>query len=223
MFCDQDDVWLPDKIERTLFAMHKAEQTYGKETPLLVHTDLYVVDSDLQVTHPSFREMSNLDYRRTALNSLLVQNTVTGCTTMINRALRDRVTPIPGQCVMHDWWLALAASAFGQIVPLESERTVLYRQHTANEVGAKDASSAGYVLGRLFRVRDTQNSMEATYRQAAAFLTAYEPQLTKEQAALLREYSRIPEHKKFGRIMRLCRLKVWKHGVIRVLGQILFI
>ena len=223
MFCDQDDVWLPDKIERTLSAMRQAEQTYGKETPILVHTDLSVVDADLAVTHPSFREMSNLDFRRTALNSLLVQNTVTGCTVMLNRALRNRIVPVPEGCAMHDWWLALAASSFGHIVALENERTVLYRQHTANEIGAKDASSAGYILGRLFRVRDTQNGIQATYRQAEAFLAAYESQLSESQAALLREYSRIPQHGKLGRIRQLCRLKTWKQGIIRVLGQIFFI
>lgn len=223
MFCDQDDVWQPDKIERTLCAMRQAEQTYGRETPLLVHTDLCVVDKDLTVTHPSFRTMSRLDYRRTALSSLLVQNTVTGCTAMINRALRILTANVAAQCAMHDWWLALAASAFGRIVALENEQTVLYRQHAANEVGAKDASSASYVLKRLFRVRDTQNGMQATYRQAEAFLAAYESKLSGSQAALLREYSRIPEHKKPGRVWQLFRLKTWKHGILRVLGQILFV
>lgn len=223
MFCDQDDVWLPDKIERTLSAMRQAEQAYGKETPLLVHTDLRVVDAALAATHPSFRKMSKLDYRRTALNRLLVQNTVTGCTVMLNRALQSRVAPVPEGCVMHDWWLALAASAFGHIIALENEQTVLYRQHAANEVGAKDASSASYVLNRLFRVRDTHNGILATYRQAAAFLAAYEFQLSDSQAALLREYARIPELGKCGRLWRLCKLKIWKHGFIRVLGQILFI
>ncbi|HWP22455.1 MAG TPA: glycosyltransferase family 2 protein [Candidatus Cryosericum sp.] len=223
MFCDQDDVWQPDKIERTLCAMRQAEQTYGKETPLLVHTDLCVVDKDLKVTHPSFREMSKLDYRRTALRQLLVENTVTGCTTMVNRALRTLVSPVHAQCAMHDWWLALGASAFGHIVSLESERTVLYRQHGSNEVGAKDASSPRYVIRRLFHVRDTQNGLAATYMQAAAFANAYENRLSKEQFALLREYSRIPEHSKPGRIWQLFRLKTWKHGIVRVLGQILFV
>lgn len=167
--------------------------------------------------------MSKLDYRRTALNNLLVQNTVTGCTVMFNQALRNCIVPVPEGCAMHDWWLALAASAFGRIVALESEQTVLYRQHAANEVGAKDASSASYVLKRLFRVRDTQNSIQTTYRQAEAFLAAYESELAESQALLLREYARIPEHGKLGRIRQLFRLKIWKYGIVRVLGQILFI
>ncbi len=223
MFCDQDDVWQPDKIERTLRAMRQAEQTYGKETPLLVHTDLCVVDEDLKVMHPSFRVMSQLDYRRTALRQLLVINTVTGCTAMINRALKNLVAPVSAQCAMHDWWLALTASAFGHIVALENEQTMLYRQHGANEVGAKDASSTRYVLRRLFRPRDTQSSLKATYLQAEAFANAYENRLSKEQLSLLRAYSRIPEYGKPGRIWQLLKLRTWKQGIVRVLGQILFI
>ena len=223
MFCDQDDVWLPDKVERTLCAMRQAEQTHGKETPLLVHTDLRVVDEDLKATHPSFREMSKLDYRRTALRQLLVVNTVTGCTTMINRALRNFTANAAAQCTMHDWWLALTASAFGYIVALANEQTVLYRQHGANEVGAKDVSSARYLLRRLFRPRDVQSSLKATYLQAEAFANAYENLLSKEQLALLRAYSRIPEHGKPGRIWQLFRLRTWKQGIVRVLGQILYV
>lgn len=223
MFCDQDDVWLPDKIERTLRAMHQAEQTYGKETPLLVHTDLCVVDEDLKVTHPSFRRMSKLDYRRTALNSLLVQNTVTGCTAMINRALKHCVASVSEQCIMHDWWLALTASAFGHIVALENEQTVLYRQHAANEVGAKDAASAAYVLGRLFRVRETKGMVHQTYLQAEAFYRAYADRLSARQIELLQAYCSIPKRSKPGRVWQLFVLKTFKHGLLRVLGQILFI
>ena len=43
MFCDQDDVWLPDKIEVSFAKMKQMEQRYG-DIPLLVHTDLEVVD-----------------------------------------------------------------------------------------------------------------------------------------------------------------------------------
>src|SRR5262249_32908470 len=44
MFADQDDVWRPDKIERTLAAMRAAETDFGERVPLLVHTDLTVTD-----------------------------------------------------------------------------------------------------------------------------------------------------------------------------------
>lgn len=101
------------KIERTLFAMEKAEEQAGKETPVLVHTDLTVVDEDLRVLASSYRHTVNGNWQRTALHWELAQNTVTGCTAMYNRALGDLLQDEPSFFVMHDWWLALTASAFG--------------------------------------------------------------------------------------------------------------
>ena len=43
MFCDQDDVWKRDKIYETMKKMEAMEERYGKDTPILVHTDLSVV------------------------------------------------------------------------------------------------------------------------------------------------------------------------------------
>ena len=46
MFCDQDDIWLPDKIKKTLDLMKNREKRYGKDFPILIHTDCSVIDSD---------------------------------------------------------------------------------------------------------------------------------------------------------------------------------
>lgn len=84
MLCDQDDVWHPDKIEKTLSAMRKAEARDGEKTPLLVHTDLAVVNDQLEVMDPSYRHAVNGNWQRTDLHYELAQNTVTGCTAMYN-------------------------------------------------------------------------------------------------------------------------------------------
>jgi glycosyltransferase involved in cell wall biosynthesis len=53
-FADQDDVWLPQKLERQMNAMHGLEQRYGTSTPLLVFSDLRVVSDDLtSIARPS--------------------------------------------------------------------------------------------------------------------------------------------------------------------------
>ncbi len=61
---------------------------------------------------------------------------MTGCTATMNRALRDKALPIPNNVMMHDWWLALVATAFGQIGSVP-QSTMLYRQHGMNDTGAK--------------------------------------------------------------------------------------
>ena len=53
MFCDQDDVWKPDKIYLTLQKMEALEARYGEKTPILVHSDLSVVDHNLEMVAES--------------------------------------------------------------------------------------------------------------------------------------------------------------------------
>jgi hypothetical protein len=133
---DQDDVWRPDKLARELELLRSREAEVGADTPILVHSDLTVVAEDLSVLHPSFLRFQGLEREAGApLGRLLVQNFVTGCTVVLNRALVDVATPLP-KVVMHDWWLALCAAALGQLAYLP-EPTVLYRQHGRNATGGR--------------------------------------------------------------------------------------
>lgn len=133
---DQDDVWRPDKLARELQLLRSREAEVGADTPILVHSDLTVVAEDLSVVHPSFLRFQGLERAAGApLGRLLVQNFVTGCTVVVNRALLDVATPLP-KVAMHDWWLALCAAALGQLAYLP-EPTVLYRQHGRNAAGAR--------------------------------------------------------------------------------------
>lgn len=136
MFSDQDDIWLPEKIEITLNAMKAAEEQYP-DIPVLVHTDLKVVDSNLGVISDSMWRYQRLfpDVCDN-INKLQAHNVVTGCTVTINRKARDVCLPIPQEAVMYDWWLALCVAKYGEIVSL-SDQTILYRQHASNEIGAK--------------------------------------------------------------------------------------
>ena len=112
MLADQDDVWLPEKIAVLLGRMRRLEAELGQRTPILVHSDLVVVDSSLRKLHPSFWACRRLDpVRGATLRRLAVENVVAGCSAMINRALAEECLPIPQQAIMHDWWMALVAAA----------------------------------------------------------------------------------------------------------------
>lgn len=135
-FADQDDVWHPDKLERQLAVLQRREGETGPQTPLLVHSDLTVVAEDLRVIHPSFLEYQHLRHvTERPLASALVQNFVTGCTAVFNRALVLSAVPLP-RVVMHDWWMALCAASMGEILYLPAA-TVLYRQHDTNAIGSR--------------------------------------------------------------------------------------
>jgi glycosyltransferase involved in cell wall biosynthesis len=222
MFADQDDVWHPDKITRTLARMTELEVRHGAGTPLLVHTDLTVTDADLHVTAASMAHAQQLDGAESRLARVSVQNTVTGCTVMVNRPLADLVSPPFDSVAMHDWWLAMIASAFGAIGFVDSP-TVLYRQHGGNVVGARPSRSLGYKANRFLDKAGVRDSLRASYAQAAAFLTLYEGRLTPEQTELLRAYVAIPGLGKLGRIRAIRRHGFWKNTAARRLGQLLFV
>lgn len=136
MFSDQDDVWLPNKIELTLNAMKQAEQAYPDQ-PLLVHTDLEVVDSNLNTICDSMWSYQRLFPEiGESLVKIMAQNVVTGCAMMINKRAKEISTPIPKEAVMHDWWIAVNIAKHGKIVPV-STPSILYRQHVGNEKGAQ--------------------------------------------------------------------------------------
>lgn len=223
MLCDQDDVWLPDKIEKTFAKMREMEQTYGKEIPLLIHTDLRVVDSDLSVINLSFKTAMNANYDRVKLKDQIIQNTLTGCTAMYNRALAELLWDrMPDYMVMHDWWLMLIASAFGHIGHI-NDQTILYRQHGANEIGAKDVRTLRYKIKKLFYYKEIKKAIADTYQQADSFLIYYRKKLSSEQIELLETYCQIPGMNKWNRWRTICRLGVLKNGIARKIANFIFV
>jgi glycosyltransferase involved in cell wall biosynthesis len=145
MFCDQDDVWLSNKIELTLNTMKAAEQTWPN-TPLLVHTDLKVVDETLNPIAESFWKLHRISPESDCLlKKIIYRNIVTGCTVMINKKAKEISMPFPPEANIHDWWIALNAAKYGKIIHTDTP-TVLYRQHAANIVGARKYNKLSIVL-----------------------------------------------------------------------------
>ena len=222
MFSDADDVWLPNKIEKTLKLMRQQEERWGKNTPLLVHTDLQVVDGSLNLVSSSFWGHSRLrGDRNITLNRALTENVITGCTMMINRALADLATPIPLEVAMHDAWLGLAASAFGKVVPLR-EATILYRQHGNNDTGAQ--RYGWFSLIKKIRQRERREKVAATRqkrrRQAEHFLHRYGDRLTKEQKGLIEIYLSVQKTSLIGRGYKLWKYDLFESGFLRKLFQL---
>jgi rhamnosyltransferase len=132
-FSDQDDVWLPNKLELSL----KEAQNYLADLPLMVYMDLKVVNQDLEIMTESMVK-SQSHHANTELVQELTENTVTGGVAMINHALAE-MWQETDEILMHDWYLALLASAFGNLVFIDQPGE-LYRQHSDNVLGARTLS-----------------------------------------------------------------------------------
>ena len=212
---DQDDIWLPEKLVETFALLQRLEHQHGVQQPLLVHSDLELMDADGHRLGSTYAKHQHLDPRRTAPEPLALTNVVTGCTAMVNRALLDRALPIPSEALMHDWWLALVASCFGAIGWLP-QPTVLYRQHGSNVLGAQGLGPAYWMrrLRNLLVDPAAGGHTRAALRQAACFEQRY-GQALSPLPALMQE----PRRRRW---LALCRLpahqRPWKHGPLRTLG-----
>ena len=217
MLCDQDDVWCSDKISRSLSIMRSAEERYGAETPLLVHTDLTVVDRNLKLIAPSFWKYQNINPKLgMSLNRMMPQNVVTGCTVMMNLSLVQLALPIPKDAIMHDWWLALVAALFGQVVYLD-EPTILYRQHSNNSVGARRWGFKQIV--RLAKSSESvRESILCNIHQAQALLDRYRDRMPPEKRTIVEAYARLPFMSKDARVRTMFKYRFFKHGMIRNIG-----
>lgn len=221
MLCDQDDIWIPNKIEITLKKMLEVENRYGKETPILIHTDLKVVDYNLKEISNSFKHYIYANYDKTKLNNLIIQNIVTGCTAMYNKSLANLIKYPEGFIVMHDWWLALIASAFGVIDHCD-EQTILYRQHGDNSVGVRNMRSLKFIIDYAMKVKKIKKALFETYEQTAAFMNTYKSELSNNQNKMLKEYSCLTESIKLKKIYVVVKYKIFKNGFFRVFSQIIY-
>ena len=150
-FCDQDDVWLPGKLHVTMEKM-KSVEAANPGKPVIVHTDMNVVDESLNVIHESFWRSSGLrpDVLRT-FPYLCTCNCVNGCTIVMNSAARELILEkyVEHDVIIHDVISALTVACHGGIIDYVDVPTVLYRQHSSNVVGAMAYSKAQAIKERL--------------------------------------------------------------------------
>ncbi|HGD0013607.1 TPA: glycosyltransferase family 2 protein [Streptococcus agalactiae] len=201
-FSDQDDVWLPEKLSVSLeAAKHKAS-----DVPLLVYTDLKVVNQELNILQDSMiRAQSH--HANTTLLPELTENTVTGGTMMINHALAEKWFT-PNDILMHDWFLALLAASLGEIIYLDLP-TQLYRQHDNNVLGAR-------TIDKRFKIlREGPKSIFTRYwklihdsqKQASLIVDKYGDIMTANDLELIKCFIKIDKQPFMTRLRWL-----WKYG-----------
>lgn len=204
-FCDQDDVWQPRKLAVQLARMKELERRHGKDRPLLVFCDSTVTDETLRPQPGTFLSRQGVNpVRGISLPRLLVQNYIAGHAMLFNAALREKAGAIPHEALMHDYWVALVAAAFGQISFVD-EPLVLYRQHGANALGHARTSRGA----RDFRSRFRRNVL-----QAQAFVDRF----GEASPACVRALASFPTRGWFSRRCALFQHGLFKYGVTRNLA-----
>lgn len=138
--CDQDDVWLPNKVEQCMLALTNY---------LLVVSDCKVVDKSLNELHPSFFKLRNSGK---GIIKNLYKNSYLGCCMAFRKELLKYALPIPANTPMHDMWLGLIANCIGSVIFLP-EALVLYRRHGGNTSPTAQKSTFSFCQQIVYRAR----------------------------------------------------------------------
>lgn len=219
--CDQDDVWRDDKLEMLVHRCKMLEAAQDGALPCVVYSDLVVVDAALQIMAESFMQEISTDPDNVTFGSLLVENSIPGCSMLLNshalRMFRTFKGPLD-DAIMHDWWMALIGRAFGSLA-FVPDTLVQYRQHGTNSAGSVRRRGLQFALKKLLTT--SAGPLSNTYRQALLFQTAYSGMLPERPSRVLEAYARFDRITKIARVRACLRNGILKQTVIRRLYQLL--
>ena len=219
---DHDDVWMPDKISRSLKAYRELEHKYGTQTPLMVFTDTKVVDVELNEIAPSMIRYQHLAPYDLKLSRLLVQNVPNGNTMLFNRALAELARPIPPSAVMHDHWITLVAVLFGKIAFLD-EPTLLYRQSGSNVYGAFHYTPLAFLRKALDGPGRIRKRFYQNVTQGKALLERFHNQLPPPEQEILEAFASLDSMSFLRRRRCILKHRIYKSGLLRNLGMLLIL
>lgn len=173
-FCDQDDVWYDDKLERAANVL----KTCGGEAVLYASAYQQVTETLVPFGRPQLP-------KEVSFRAALTECLTFGCTMVMNRAARDLIlTNRPTQvAVTHDWWCYLVVSAMGRVI-YDPTPSLLYRQHSRNLTGAYPSFFTLWI-NRLKR-KKRKGELTPWHRQAISLARLYGPKLNADRLRVLK-------------------------------------
>ena len=176
-FCDQDDVWLPDKLISAIGRLSKLD----KEKPSLYFSAYQMVDSVLIPIETRLKE-PKID-----LYHALIDNAATGCTIVFNKALlKEARKYVPTYITMHDDWLYLLCLSLGGNVLYDNKSHILYRQHEKNVVGGSKLSFIARIKTRVKKMFLRGNRYRS--RLASEIISGYNNDIPEKNREIINTF-----------------------------------
>ena len=188
MFSDQDDYWLPYKIQVTLWHMKELERK-NAGLPALVFSGLKVVDENLQSMNKCVQYALDIaEYEQ--FSNLLMSNVVSGCASMFNRALYTKSKGyVEGMPFAHDSFFAALATLCGVIEHIPAAM-ILYRQHKHNASGYMGVGGGhGYFVNWLIKIWELRKSSVGVKARCKFLQENYSDVLPAEKLAELDNFT----------------------------------
>lgn len=194
-FCDQDDIWLPEKIEKSIFLINKYIET-SENKRILVYSDMKIIDKYDIITHGSFWKLAYLHPQFFTFNRLLMQNIPHGCTILMTKALKEIAFPIPKKAILHDHWLSLVVAVWGTAIPI-AEPLVLIRNHGENVTQRKNNNWLR--IKRFYKNFNSKSEynkhLTIRIEQAKAFYNQYKNEIPEKEKYILEQFLRLEQTK----------------------------
>jgi glycosyltransferase involved in cell wall biosynthesis len=218
MLADQDDVWLDNKIAKSVKEMDLGSRNCGSSVPLLIYSDLTVIDSKEKILSKSYWRLTAMrPDDGLKISRLLTQNVVIGCTVIMNRALLKVAIPFPREAIMHDWWLALVAVATGKCKYIK-DPLILYRQHDSNAVGTQQwrwwSVFVKFLKGRS-NINAVREHIHATQAQASALVNSIRADLHPDAYMSANMYATLGGCSCVARRIKAFKGGFFQQGVVR--------
>lgn len=173
-FCDQDDVWLSNKLSNAIYKLQEIRNEPGMYCSSTQMVNEQLEPIKVWPTQPS---------KKLSLYNSLIENTCVGCTIVLNpeamKLIKQNPPEIIDNMIMHDWWMYLAISALGKVV-FDTNPGILYRQHQNNVLGGASESFLMKWINRAKRFWKGKNHYILSI-QAQEFLKVFYEQLNEQQ------------------------------------------
>jgi len=219
MLSDQDDVWLPNKVEMSL-------NKYIELGVDLIYGDLIVTDELLNKRKNSFWEAEDIKpVKGKCWRSISVYNVASGNTLLFNRNYLDKIIPLPKEPLIHDWYITFIYAYYGKIGYLR-EKYILYRQHDFNTIGLTNDYYEGTLNKIINYLADTnqfnrhrKKIIERNKKISEGILTHCQ-QFLQQETKLIRYLKKNDVYFKEVGSSHLFYLKTFRIGIYRARGNI---
>jgi glycosyltransferase involved in cell wall biosynthesis len=206
-FCDQDDIWLADKLERSISTIIGV----GEMKPAIYGSRTTLIDDKGSIIglSPHFK-------RKPDLKNALVQSLFGGNTILFNNETRNclRLIPSHQEVVAHDWVAYLMVCACGGEDYYDEVPSLLYRQHDNNSIGSNNR-----MKDRLVRIRWLfQGRFKYYSDKNLDCLTYLNEKITSNNAAIIGMFSQMRTMKFWLRLNLFQQLGLYRQTLFGTLG-----
>lgn len=152
MFCDQDDIWLPQKIEISLKEIQSCEQRYSPATPILAFCDSIICDENMNIISSSFWKSSKINpVKLLSYNYMAISCPAAGASSILNKSVKSMLIPIAENDLIYDYWIAISVAKYGKLHVI-TQPLRYYRQH-GDQVSGITVGQANTIKHKLLNYK----------------------------------------------------------------------